>query len=166
MYKAKVNGNIEHQIILDDGVGTIDGKTFDLDLQWENEYRAHAMYNGLSLTIDIIDLTPEFKSATILIDGIRYTVELTDKYDDLLKALGMEVGASAKMKTLKAPMPGLVLDILVEAGQIVTADEPIVILEAMKMENVIKSPGEGTVQKVSVKKSQTVEKNEILVEFA
>jgi len=106
------------------------------------------------------------KTAVILIDGVRYDVELTDKYDELLMDLGMEVGASAKMKTLNAPMPGLVLDIMVESGQEVAQGEPLVILEAMKMENVIKSPGAGVVQKITVTKSQTVEKNEILVEFA
>lgn len=166
MYKAKVNGNIEHTIDLQDGEGTLDGQPFDLDLQWENAHRAHAIFNGQSLTIDIVELSQETKSATILIDGVSYNIELTDKYDDLLKALGMEVGASTKMKTLKAPMPGLVLDIMVESGQEVSEDEPLVILEAMKMENVIKSPGPGIVQRVTVSKSQTVEKNEILVEFA
>ena len=166
MYKAKVNGNIEHKIDLQDGQGTIDGQPFELDLQWENAYRAHAVYNGQSLTIDIVEHSPEIKTTTILIDGVRYDVELTDKYDDLLKDLGMEVGASAKMKTLNAPMPGLVLDVMVKSGQEVAQGEPLVILEAMKMENVIKSPGAGVVQKITVTKNQTVEKNEILVEFA
>ena len=166
MYKAKVNGNIEHKIDLQDGQGTIDGQPFDLDLQWENAHRAHAVYNGKSLTIDIVEHSRNAKTAVILIDGVRYDVELTDKYDELLMDLGMEVGASSKMKTLNAPMPGLVLDIMVESGQEVAQGEPLVILEAMKMENVIKSPGAGVVQKITVTKSQTVEKNEILVEFA
>lgn len=166
MYKAKVNGNIEHEIVLESSGGTLDGKPFQLDIVWENAFRAHVIYNGKSLNVDVVSRDDSAKSCTLLIDGERYDVNLSDKYDELLRQLGMEVGASAKMKTLKAPMPGLVLDVMVEAGQSVSADEPLVILEAMKMENVIKSPGDGVVERVTVAKSQTVEKNEILVEFS
>ena len=72
----------------------------------------------------------------------------------------------AKVKNIKAPMPGMVLNILVEDGDTVTKDQAVVILEAMKMENVIKSPVDGTIKKVGVTKGVAVEKNTILIEFA
>jgi biotin carboxyl carrier protein len=69
------------------------------------------------------------------------------------------------MNELKAPMPGLVVDFLVEIGQEVQTGDKLMILEAMKMENVIKASGQGIVKKLNVIKGQSVEKNQILIEF-
>ena len=62
-------------------------------------------------------------------------------------------------------MPGLVLDGLVNIGDEVSIDQPLMILEAMKMENVIKSPSEGKVKSIHIAKSDTVEKNQMLIVF-
>ena len=62
-------------------------------------------------------------------------------------------------------MPGLVLDILVEPGQTIHKGEAVLILEAMKMENIIKSPVDGTIKSIGINKGNAVEKNEILVNF-
>jgi biotin carboxyl carrier protein len=69
------------------------------------------------------------------------------------------------MNELKAPMPGLVVDFLVEIGQEVQTGDKLMILEAMKMENVIKASGQGIVKKINVIKGQSVEKSQILIEF-
>jgi biotin carboxyl carrier protein len=88
-----------------------------------------------------------------------------DKFDELLEQLGMDASSSGKVSEIKAPMPGLVLDVMVAAGDEIKEDQPLLILEAMKMENVIKSPSDNTVKKVSINKGDSVEKNEILIEF-
>jgi biotin carboxyl carrier protein len=62
-------------------------------------------------------------------------------------------------------MPGMVLNVLVKEGDIVEKDTPILILEAMKMENVIKSAASAVVKKVRAVKGVAVEKNAVLVEF-
>jgi biotin carboxyl carrier protein len=62
-------------------------------------------------------------------------------------------------------MPGLIIDLKVNQGDIVKAGDTLLILEAMKMENIIKSTGEGTVKNVKVKKGDSVEKNQVLIEF-
>jgi len=62
-------------------------------------------------------------------------------------------------------MPGLVLNILVEEGQDIKKGDALIVLEAMKMENILKSPADGKVKKVSVKKGVAVEKGQILIEF-
>jgi biotin carboxyl carrier protein len=62
-------------------------------------------------------------------------------------------------------MPGLVLNILVEAGQEVSKGDALLILEAMKMENVIKASGDGKVRSVKVKKGDAVDKGLLLVEM-
>ena len=77
----------------------------------------------------------------------------------------MDTTQSNVVKEIKAPMPGSILNILVEAGQEVKAGDQLLILEAMKMENVIKSPGDGVVAKIHVDEKQSVEKNQVLISF-
>ncbi|MCL4115950.1 UNVERIFIED_CONTAM: hypothetical protein GTU68_032768 [Idotea baltica] len=62
-------------------------------------------------------------------------------------------------------MPGLVLEIRVEKGQTIEKGEPILVLEAMKMENVLKSPSGGVVADIKIEKGEAVEKNQVLVTF-
>jgi biotin carboxyl carrier protein len=69
------------------------------------------------------------------------------------------------MNTVKAPMPGLVLNIVVEPGQTVEKGDPMIILEAMKMENVIKAAGEGRVKAIKVQKGMAVDKGQLLIEL-
>jgi biotin carboxyl carrier protein len=73
--------------------------------------------------------------------------------------------ASGKVNSIKAPMPGLIIDLKVKDGDAVKTGDALLILEAMKMENIIKSPGEGIVKTVKVKKGDSVEKNQVLIEF-
>jgi biotin carboxyl carrier protein len=63
-------------------------------------------------------------------------------------------------------MPGMVISVLVNEGQEVSAGESILILEAMKMENVIKSPVQAIVKTIKVKQGSAVEKGQLLIEFA
>ncbi len=65
---------------------------------------------------------------------------------------------------VKAPIPGLITRVLVEPGAAVTAGQPLVILEAMKMENEIRAPFDGTVHAISAAPGQTVVRNQVLVE--
>jgi biotin carboxyl carrier protein len=88
-----------------------------------------------------------------------------DRFDALLEQLGMGDAASAKVNDLKAPMPGLIVDIKVQVGDTIKKGDSLLILEAMKMENVLKSVGDGKVKAIKVSPKQNVEKNQILVEF-
>jgi biotin carboxyl carrier protein len=62
-------------------------------------------------------------------------------------------------------MPGLILDINVTEGELVAEDTPLLILEAMKMENVITSPREGVIKSITVKKGDTVDKKQLLISY-
>ena len=70
-----------------------------------------------------------------------------------------------KLKDLKAPMPGLVLDILVNEGDEVTEGQELIVLEAMKMENAIKSPQDGIIDKIQIDKQDKIDKNHTLLSF-
>ena len=77
----------------------------------------------------------------------------------------MKVGVTQKVGDIKAPMPGLVIEVAVEIGQTVTKGDKVLILEAMKMENVIKAAGDGVVKAIHTTKGQPVEKGQLLIEM-
>jgi biotin carboxyl carrier protein len=79
--------------------------------------------------------------------------------------MGMNAAGSGILKEIKAPMPGLILDLKVAPGDVVKKGDVVLILEAMKMENSIKSPGDGVVKEVKVSLKQSVEKNQVLIQF-
>lgn len=122
-------------------------------------------YQNKTFRGEWIDFQKETKLATIKINHTLFNVSLTQPIDALLEKLGMGGSSSKKIKNLKAPMPGLVRQILVQVDEEVTKDTPLLILEAMKMENVIKAQGEGKIKSIQVNQGQAVEKSTLLVEF-
>lgn len=125
----------------------------------------HIIRNAVSYTAEVVRADYTEKTFLIRVNGVSYEVKVADKFDLLLQQLGMNTSTQSHMKDLKAPMPGLILDIPVTAGQAVQKGDPLVILEAMKMENIIKAPADGTVQSIKIKKGDSVEKNQILLTF-
>ena len=79
--------------------------------------------------------------------------------------MGLSVGNSQKIKEVKAPMPGLVLDILVETNQTISKGDALLILEAMKMENVLKAEGDGIIKSIEVSKGAAVDKGQVIIEM-
>lgn len=114
---------------------------------------------------EILDIDPSSKTATIKIEKSVFEIELKDKMDLLLEKMGIANLDAPQVNDLKAPMPGLILETLVEAGQEIKKGDQLLILEAMKMENVLKAPGDGTVVSIEVSKGDSVEKGQILIKF-
>ena len=125
----------------------------------------HVLWNQKSYTAIVVETNHEDKTAIIRVNGNDYTIKLQDKYDILLQQLGLGNLQSKKVNQIKAPMPGLVLRFEKKEGDDVKKGESVLILEAMKMENILKSPGDGKIKKFVVKQGQAVEKNHILVEM-
>ncbi|HEV8358524.1 MAG TPA: biotin/lipoyl-containing protein [Gemmatimonadales bacterium] len=101
----------------------------------------------------------------IVAGGDRFEVAVMDQRTAQLRSLAAAVAPPAGAAVLRAPMPGLVLGVLVEAGQSVAAGQSLVVLEAMKMQNVLKAAGPGVVERVSVRPGATVERGEPLITF-
>lgn len=137
----------------------------DLDVAPAGPGKFHIIRDGRSFHAEVIEVDFSAKLFRIRINGSDYQVKLEDPYDQLVKRLGLEINIQHKVKDIKAPMPGLVLEIQVSIGQELKTGDPVLILEAMKMENVIKSPGEGTVKKIVVEKGQPVDKGSVLLEL-
>lgn len=146
--------------------GTLNDREYTLDLRKTGEHNFHVIRDGFSYNVEVIAADPVAKTYTIRVNGESYTMEMQDELDLMLSRLGMQSGANTKINQIKAPMPGLVLHTRVEVGQEVKKDDPLLVLEAMKMENILKSPGEGVVAKIHVEKGQAVEKNQLLITFA
>ncbi len=122
--------------------------------------------NGKPFTASLERIDIEEKNAIVNLNGKTLTVHITEPLDELLKSMGMDQTLSQKAKDLKAPMPGLVLAVNVEIGQVVHKGDKLVVLEAMKMENILKSPGDGTISAIHVKAGDAVNKNQKLIDFA
>lgn len=164
MHQVKVN-NKNFEIIPTEEGFSINGQHLQWDLVQIKEGYFHILYQNKSYRAEIVSTDAAAKTSTIKINGHTYLVELKDKFDLLLEKMGMNAGAGSKINNIKAPMPGLIIDLKIKAGDTVKAGDQLVILEAMKMENIIKSPGEGTVKNVKVNKGDSVEKGQVLVEF-
>lgn len=164
MYKVKTGANSFDVVPTDDGI-LVNGELFTVDKVEIDPGFFHVLHKNKSYRVFLVGLEKESKKVTLQINNKQYEVQLHDKFDLLLEKMGMNNGSSGRMNTIKAPMPGLIVDVKVKEGDTVKTNDPLLVLEAMKMENVIKSPGDGIVRLMKVRKGESVEKNQILIEF-
>lgn len=157
MYKIKVNDKFEFEMTK---AQMKNADILDLGKGQFHVLKDNESYNA---TIESIDYAT--KTATVKVNGQLYSVNIADEYDQLVEKMGLSVSSSQAADDVKAPMPGLVLDILVETGQTIQKGDSLLILEAMKMENVLKATGNGTVKSVVVEKGNAVDKNQVLIEL-
>lgn len=99
------------------------------------------------------------------VDGVQVAVQVADRRRMLLEKMGMAGTTAEVERELVAPMPGKVLSVAVAAGTAVSEGDAVAVLEAMKMENVIRSPRAGVVAGVSVVPGQAVEKGAVLLAY-
>jgi len=127
--------------------------------------KCHVIHNDQSLNAQIIENDFNKKTYKVKVNNSIYKVNIFNDLDILIKQMGFELGSTVLINEIKAPMPGLILDINVKVGQEVQENDALLILEAMKMENVITSPRDGIIKNVSVKNGDAIEKNHLLIEF-
>lgn len=158
-------------------------KTYQLTVNNTTIYNRKASENA---TIDAVEITPSqfhilkdnqpylaeivnsdflSKNYSIKVNGNLYNVSIANPLDNLIKEMGFEVGSSKQINAIKAPMPGLILEISVSVGQEVKENDCLLILEAMKMENSFLSPRAGVIKSISASKGDAVEKGQLLIEF-
>jgi biotin carboxyl carrier protein len=105
------------------------------------------------------------KSYTVKVNNNTYTVDILNPLDVLIKEMGFEAGLTKQVNFIKAPMPGLILEISVVVGQTVQENDNLIILGAMKMENSFLSPRDGVIKTISVMMGDAVDKGQLLIEF-
>jgi biotin carboxyl carrier protein len=166
MYKVKsFDREFEVQLSSDGQSGTINGESFELDNQPNSGKTFHVLKENKGYNIELIETDYDNKKVTLSVNGNKYSVEINDEFDLLLDQLGMSKANTTKVDEIKSPMPGLVVDVLVNPGTKVEKGEAVLILEAMKMENIIKSPCDGVIKSINTTKGSAVEKNHILISF-
>ena len=165
MYKLKINDKQEYKVEKSSGKLLINGEQIDADIQQLNTNSYHIINNLKSYNAEVISFDKETKAAQIKVNGNIYTVAAQDQFDILLDQLGLSSLNAAKVSEIKAPMPGLVLKVFVTEGSEVKKGDNLFILEAMKMENIIKSPADVTVKTVKIKPGDKVEKGQVLLLF-
>lgn len=161
MIKIQV-GNSEAKVFNEEQVAQFES---ELDIKHIQSNIYSVIHNHKSHEISISSINSDTRTISLTIDGLATQVKYASKMDLLLEKMGIDTSASAKLSILKAPMPGLVVDWFVKEGDAVQAGDKLLILEAMKMENVIKSTGEGVIKKLHAPKGVAVEKNQLLIEF-
>jgi biotin carboxyl carrier protein len=164
MYRALVN-NKTFEIDQNEQSITVNETDFQWDISKVSDGYFHILYQNKGYRAEIVKTDIATKTISFKINGRNYSVELKDKFDLLLEKMGMNQTATHKVNSIKAPMPGLIIDLKIKTGDTVKQGDPLLILEAMKMENILKSPGEGVIKNLKVKKGDRVEKGQVLIEF-
>ncbi|MFL1896594.1 acetyl-CoA carboxylase biotin carboxyl carrier protein subunit [Aquimarina sp. 2-A2] len=129
----------------------------------KNSY--HALDKSKSFHSEIIDQNFTDKEYTVRVNNTDFKVHIDNALDIAIKAMGFTIGATKNVNSIKAPMPGLILDVQVQVGDTVTQDTPLLILEAMKMENLLSSPRDGVIKSITAAVGDAVDKGQLLIEF-
>jgi len=162
MHKAKINGK-EFAVEVGLKKQTVNGKPIEADIVEIRHGHFHIIRNYRSFSAQFFETNAEEKTVTLKVNQTVYTVSVRDQYDELLHSMGLDTNNTQKGGDLKAPMPGLVLNVMVAPGQKIQKGDAVLVLEAMKMENILKATADGEVKKIQVKKGDKVEKNQVMV---
>jgi len=165
MYQVKVNNQYNYDIDKNDDGLLINGDNVNADIQRLNASAWHIINNLKSYNIEVVSFDNSEKTAVIKVNNNLYNVTAKDQFDILLDKLGLSSLNATKVSEIKAPMPGMVLKVFVNEGMEIKKGDNLFILEAMKMENIIKSPADVIVKTVKIKPGDKVEKGQVLMMF-
>jgi biotin carboxyl carrier protein len=165
MYKIKVNNKHDFEVDRKGDTLLVNNKTINADIKQLNDLLYHIINENGSYNAEVVSFDREAKTAEIKVNNNIYTLTAKDQFDVLLDKMGLSSLMAAKVSEIKAPMPGMVLKVLVEEGAEVKKGENLFVLEAMKMENIIKSPADVTVKTIKIRPGDKVEKGQILMMF-
>lgn len=143
----------------------LNGQAQKLDIRGNSEKGFHILNGQKSYRVHVLEADFETKEFLLEVNDQVIPIKAADRFDILLKDLGMEHLTGSALNDLKAPMPGLVLDIKVQVGEAIQKGQALLVLEAMKMENVLKAESDAVVKSINCQKGEAVEKNQILIEF-
>ncbi|WP_234572535.1 acetyl-CoA carboxylase biotin carboxyl carrier protein subunit [Rhodohalobacter sp. 614A] len=163
-FESKINGDVFNVELNDQQTeAVVDDTTIPLEVIVQKSGRMLFRTGTKLYKIDNIEVNGHNISFTI--NGSYFEATVKDEQDLLLEKLGFHSGAAASAGSLNAPMPGKILELLITEGVSVEEAQPVLILEAMKMENELKSPTNGVVSKLHVQQGDNVEKNQLLIDI-
>ncbi|MFS4467254.1 biotin/lipoyl-containing protein [Maribacter sp. 2210JD10-5] len=136
-----------------------------LDVLHINNTHYHILQDNKAYDVTVHKADFNTKTLLIEVNGNRYDVAISDAYDQMVKEMGLLINNAKKENEVKAPMPGLILNVLVKEGQEIPEGTPLLVLSAMKMENIILAQADGIVKSINVKKDDAVEKGQLIIEM-
>ncbi len=137
----------------------------NLDAVGVGNEKFHILKDSNPYKVEIVSADFLSKKYTIKVNNNTYEVAISNPLDLLIQSMGIERGRTKVVNAIKAPMPGLILEISVCVGQVVKENDPLLILEAMKMENSFLSPRDGIIKSIAVSIGNAVDKGQLLIEF-
>ena len=156
-YKVKVNDAFEYEFTRE--------QITSLDAQPLQGQAWHVLQDNRSFRAEIINSNFLRKNYRVKINSNTYQVDISDELDLLIDEMGLGLGSSQLINDIKAPMPGMILEVNVNEGDEVKEGDYLLVLEAMKMENTLAAPRDGKIKSISVEKGETVDKNQLLIEM-
>ncbi|WP_448701748.1 biotin/lipoyl-containing protein [Mucilaginibacter sp. AW1-3] len=166
MYSIKVNDQFGFEAAVKKDLLTLNNTAVKADVAKLDANNYHVINQNRSYRVEVVAFDRAAKTASIKVNGNTYQVKAKDQFDALLEQLGMSNLNSTKVSDIKAPMPGLVLKVLVAEGDEVKKGDNLFVLEAMKMENIIKAPADATIKSIKIKPTDKVEKGQLLILFS
>ena len=164
--KLKKMKNKDYSVLANDDVfdfNISDLETLDIINNQNGSF--HCLVDNNKYEIEMVSLNGDGKNMSLKINGNQFDIKIKDQFDLLIDKMGLVSSDIVDIKNVLAPMPGLVLGIQIKSGDQVMKGDTLLVLEAMKMENMIKSPVDGVIKKLSVASGDAVDKGQILVEF-
>ena len=165
MNHITINNEETFRVMYSSSCIEVDEESFEWEYTEYEPNRFHILYKGRVYHIEVLSERYSDKVFFIKINRKIVKISVNDKWDLLLNELGMSTKTSQKLSDIIAPMPGLVVDIFISKGQRVQKGDKLFVLEAMKMENVIVSQGEGIIKDIAIRKKDKVEKNQFIISF-
>ena len=136
-----------------------------MDIQKIGKNQFHLLYKSKSYHVEVLHTHWEKKTLKLKINGHQIETKYERSLEKTLQKLGLESIQNQIQTKIFAPMPGLILNVMVKKDQTISKGDPLVIIEAMKMENIIKATFDGSIEKVHISENDKVEKNDLLFEL-
>lgn len=156
-YKVKVNGALEFNLDKE-SLSQLDAVSVEAN-------KFHILRQNLPHKAEILQADFNQKKYTVKVNNNTYSVVIANALDQRIQAMGFDISSAKHINAIKAPMPGLIIEIAVVVGQTVKENDNLIILSAMKMENSFLSPRDGVIKSITVSVGDAVEKNQLMIEF-
>ena len=165
MYQLKVNNRHDIEVNRTEENLLVNNIKIEADIKHIGEGIYHVIENNRSYQVEVVSFNSSDKTAELKISSNTYSITAKDQFDVLLDKLGLSSLNSTRVSEMKAPMPGMVLKVFASEGDEIKKGDNLLVLEAMKMENIIKSPADVSIKSIKVKAGDKVEKGQILMGF-
>lgn len=142
---------------------TVNGHSYEITWTVQENGRRLLRIGNRLFKIDNVEM--DGRQVIFTLNGSRQQVEIKNEQDLLLEKLGFRTNEISSAGKVSAPMPGKIVEILIAENEEIEQGQPVIILEAMKMENELKSPSAGRVSVIHTQTGDSVEKNQPLLEI-